>query len=105
MSADNGVYIGCFPKSEGVTEYRVIHAQNIEDVYYGDAETQDHWRVVYFGSAEPVDARDVAWKKACDLADTIDVLEYGVCEIQFDRPLIDKTVEEANRWLNAAMQP
>ena len=31
MSSDNGIYIGSFPTINGGVEYRVIHAQAIEN--------------------------------------------------------------------------
>lgn len=103
MSADNGIYIGVFPTGAGEREYRVIHAQAIEDCDYGNEEMQDHYRLVYFGSAKATPSRDEAWSLAREMADEIlsdyGVLEYGVSETHFERPLISKTVAEANEWL------
>lgn len=101
MSADNGIYIGRFPTADGGMEYRVIHAQAIENVDYGTEEEQDLYRVLYFGSDSThppsvFTSRDEAYDYAHLIAEGYDILEYGVSELTFSRPLIPLSVEAAN---------
>lgn len=102
MSADNGIYVGTFP-TQGGKEYRVIHAQAIDNVDYGDQEMQDNTRVAYFGDAVSFGNLDDAMEEAKFLADKeikeTGILEYGISILDFERPLLNKTVEEADAWL------
>lgn len=115
MSADNGIYIGKFPKGlahndQGedciyydTFEYRVIHAQNIEDCEYGSTqEMKDASLCDYFGEDRVVkifsDRRD-ALLFAHDWAKEFDILEYGVSEMEFDRPLVQMTKGQINEVL------
>ncbi len=121
MSADNGVYIGRFPGVGSSVEYRVIHAQAIENCddsgnrpethdqafegHAQDREIVDWNRVSYYGNAKTFSNHAEAFTEAQKLADDIlsdeycPILEYGICDIVYDRPLLDLTVEEANRKL------
>lgn len=103
MSSDNGIYVGTFPTPSGEKEYRVIHAQAIDNVDFGDQEMQDYTRVSYFGSAISFGTLDLAMEEAGFLAnkvlDDCGLLEYGISVLHFERPLINKTVEEADVWI------
>jgi len=101
MSADNGIYIGKFPRTDGGIEYRVVHAQAIDNVDYGDTEHQDLYRVLYFGKAPVFSDADSAWEVARICSKNYDILEYGVSELEFDRPLLNLSVEEAEARLRA----
>jgi len=111
MSADNGIYIAEFPTVDGKIEYRVNHCQNIEDTEdnpeYYPQEFTDHCRVCKFGPFSGSDDelrifedRESAEEYAWDLEHKTDILEYGVCHLKFDRPLLNKTAEEASKWLD-----
>jgi hypothetical protein len=109
MSADNGIYIGSFPTQDGSTEYRVIHAQAIENVDYGSTQEQDAYRFLYFGGAEVFKTLDETAalaeahrQEAEILADPFcAVLEYGVNTLTFDRPLVMMTEDEAEKILGS----
>lgn len=91
MSADNGIYIGCF----GDGKFRVIHSTAIENLNY-KPNTDDGFNasevVSYYGGAESRNTKEAAYA----LADTIErgilsddmcpVLEYGISEIRFQHP-------------------
>jgi hypothetical protein len=100
MSADNGIYIGKFPTDSG-HEYRVIHAQAIENVDYGNIEMQNAYRFAYFGrkGVEVFADRGIALVYAYDWAKEFDILEYGVVEIEFDRPIVPMTDEKLKEIL------
>ena len=102
MSADNGVFIGIFPKGDS-KEYRVIHAQAIENC---DRETSgSYWkekfeltnlyRALYYGDAKTFDKESDAKKYACELSKEYSFLEYGICYIEYDLPILSMTAEEA----------
>ena len=110
MSADNGIYIGVFPIADGGKEYRVIHAGAIENCDDSKSFPQsliDAYRVRYWKDAPVFDNRDAAWSKAREIYDKImeddfcPVVEYGVCEIVYDRPLESMSIEEAERVMEA----
>lgn len=103
MSADNGIYIGKFPLVDGGYEYRVIEAQGIENCDYGDdRKIQDLTRVIYYkGSRVAVFYREnYAWKWARELAEDYSILEYGISLIEYDRPLLSISPEDANEELS-----
>jgi hypothetical protein len=103
MSADNGIYIGKFPTNSECTEfeYRVIEAAAIENVDYGTKAKQDAYRVSYFGRTERVFSdRKEALVFAHDWAEEFDILEYGVCELKFDRPLVSMSEDKIKRILD-----
>lgn len=137
MSADNGIYIARFPRAgvkfpldtwdhkvpseERISEphpyeYRVIHAQNIEDcgdddiavAHYGkgiawnDTDWMDARRFRFFGAYENNEVEvfleeDKANVFAHKMAGDFSVLEYGVCYLEFKRPLPSITIAEATR--------
>jgi hypothetical protein len=108
MSADNGIYIGTFPTASGGKEFRVIHAQAIENVDYGDEELQDATRILYFGDACPYETEEAALVEATRQYDELmaddffPVCEYGIVSLEpFDRPLRDWSNEKAKKISDA----
>lgn len=122
MSADNGVYIGRFKRvcsdrdhigsnqCDTGYEYRVIHAQCIENCDYDDrwaAELTDAYRVNYYGRADVCYTEDEAWQQAQALykqivedPDGMGILEYGICCCNYDVPFPSLTVEQADKILD-----
>lgn len=99
MSADNGIYIGVFDDC-----IKVRHAQAIENCDYGDdwpKEVTDWYRVTYFKDAETFLSIGEAVKYALKISREYSILEYGVCTIPYNTPLLDLTVEEAHAKLDA----
>lgn len=83
MSADNGIYVLA---TKG-PEYRVTHAQGIENIYY-DVSSGEQWEnfipemtFEYFGECEVFTTEDAALRYAHRLAQEETVLEYGVCSL------------------------
>ena len=104
MSADNGIYIGEFPiqdeQSQGSTayEYRVIHAQAIDNLYFfPNEELEKKFKgenprsiVEYFGEAEVLtekQAHDKAFEMEAEILndDFCPILEYGICTLRFKK--------------------
>lgn len=88
MSADNGIYIATFPTDNGGEEYRVTHAQaieNVEDEYC----VRDYFeRAATFGDLN--EARAYAFKLEQEIIadDYCPILEYGICSLaKFPKPL------------------
>jgi len=94
VSADNGIYLLKTPQenSDGF-EYRVIHAQAIENIYFDDTlpnhnnpEGTPEEVVAYFGNCEVL-TEEAAQKKALKIYDEImeddfcPIVEYGICPI------------------------
>ena len=98
MSADNGIYILITPLrgDEYLKQYRVIHCQNIEDLYWdsearcGSDEIQPAMLREKFGNIQPIGNISVARNKAFDMAKEIYneglPLEYGIREIRYAKP-------------------
>lgn len=103
MSADNCIAVGEFPTKGGGKEYRVIHAQAVENLDYGTQEMQDYTRVAYFGDATSfkgeLEAMVEAERLAEEVINSAGVLEYGIQMFFFDRPLLNVSMEEADEWL------
>ena len=105
MSADNGIYIGWF----GEKEFRVIHAQAIDNVFYPSGENAESI-VDYFGGGAVFDNLDAAQKKAFALEEEImsddfcPILEYGISTLKFSKTF-DEYVKEADeqKKFNQAM--
>jgi hypothetical protein len=83
MSADNGVYILVTTTGDG-SEYRVAHAQAIENIYWND-DIKDFgekpnffeiWR--YFKGAQVLDDERDALEVAAELLRKQHVCEYGI---------------------------
>jgi hypothetical protein len=110
MSADNGCYIGRFTTEKGF-EYRVIHAQAIENCDYSSFVDDSYptklihaYRIVYYGRSEIYDVEG-AWKKARELYEEIlnsafPICEYGVSEIYYDEPFPNMTTKEASDYID-----
>lgn len=81
MSADNGIYILVTMKKDSHDcEYRVAHAQAIDNLDYGTEEDKQNSMVQYFGKSKVYNESD-AILFAHDLAKNYSVLEYGVSTI------------------------
>ena len=88
MSADNGIYILKSPKGNSF-EFRVIHAQAIENINYDPDESGFNIEALktYFGRAQVFSDEDKAAKEACSMADAVvgdtfcPILEYGISYI------------------------
>lgn len=116
MSADNGIYIGKFPTGPSTYEYRVAHAQNIEDVgddYYPDTgeatksirspEAIDAIRSLVFGGDVKVFGKlEDAYEYAEKWSESFSVLEYGIVELPFIRPFVAMAEKDARKILDAA---
>lgn len=83
MSADNGIYI---LETKG-PEFRVIHAQNIDEIYGEFSDESYQWQgdpqrmVDFFGRAKVFDTAEKALDFAALLSYDYDYLEYGICMI------------------------
>jgi len=92
MSADNCIAILKTPKDNGEGfEYRVIHAQAFENIYWDDVNGYDYetpnpvMLVDYFGN-EPAMTEEEAYKKADELEKDCLIVEYGVGLTDLDKP-------------------
>ena len=120
MSADNGIYVARFLHPDSF-EYRVAHLQNIENcdddgnrpkghdqAWEGtprDKEEVDNYRVVAFGRARLFFSLSeaIAYAQSMErdiMESSFPVLEYGICEIVYDRPILNKTRKEAMAWID-----
>lgn len=103
MSADNGVYVARFPLSAEICSpvWRVAHAQNIEDTEDCDLprEVTDAFRVAKFGESQMHTSEASALAEANKLYQDLDVCEYGICWLEFDRPLPAWTPEHVSAVL------
>jgi len=104
MSADNTILIGSFPYESFPHEYGnrrrygVAHVQSMEDCVDSDEfpqELTDASRVLFFGHGPFFDSEEEAMKKATLLHQKIGFVEYGICSLDFDRPLPSMTPYEA----------
>lgn len=98
MSADDGIYILQSPVEDySCFEYRVIHAQAIENLYWCEDdkdsadEIQPEMLMEYFGSSEVFWDKHKAWVKVFQLEkDMKDEYgfgpEYGISMIRYDQP-------------------
>jgi len=112
MSADNGIYIlktrapNALP--EGVVggpasspfEYRVVHAQAIENLYY-DIETSQYNEQFtpevaysYFKECQPLYSEDQALRYAHQLEEQHYILEYGVCILEHGEEVFQTFTDE-----------
>lgn len=115
MSADNGIYILESPREDGQGyEYRVIHAQAIENIEYDanfhrlpHGEFDDEQLINYFGRAEVLDkesARELAFIKEEEILsdDFCPILEYGISTITMNRPFPRRKKENRKKKTIAA---
>ena len=89
MSADNVVAILQSPARSGDGhEFRVVHAQAIENINYGcePGEFNDRELLSYFGDSKVFTEEQDALVYALDLQDEIGYVEYGVSVISMNRP-------------------
>ena len=96
MSADNGIYILKTPNDtpgfEHEFEWRVVHAQAIESIYYENEEGNPEYVVTIFGEAPVFTDREEAIKLANKIEahmlmdDFCPVVEYGICVIELPHP-------------------
>lgn len=118
MSADNGVYILKTSRRDDPTksEYRVAHAQAIENVTQQDAfwaDIQPAYAVSIFGSSVVFDNKADALIEAGSIEDEIlsdefcPILEYGICEVElpFGGSFPDMTIDEARRAIDTYHDP
>ena len=108
MSADNGIYILKTKASKGKGhEYRVSHAQAIENVYY-DVSSGEQWEnfiperaFQYFSEAKVLtDSKTALWT-AHTLAETYSVLEYGVSILDHSDQVFQTFTEEQMEFYEA----
>ena len=93
MSADNGIYIlktkAVEPLIDSDFEYRVIHAQAIDNIYWDqeeldyreDSQFAPEIAFQYFGEAPVFRTHGGAWGEACDLNEDHSYSEYGICSL------------------------
>jgi hypothetical protein len=99
MSADNGIYIAKFPTTTGGVEYRVTHAQAIENTDY------EEYVRSYFEDAAAFDnvseAREHAFALEAEILadDYCPILEYGICSLEFPKPLTEYPKAPATKEL------
>lgn len=121
MSADNGIYILESVAADGRSEFRVAHAQAIENANYippGFSPERDRqfWNLEYTWAIwhrSPIfHDKDTAFKKAYEIRNTLDICEYGVCLEYMPRPFPtdDEAMEFAKRaeattasWLRGSL--
>ena len=106
MSADNGIYVLETPRQVVVGdelppyEYRIIHAQAIDNItYFPEGPLRDAEVVNYFGKVKVLYNKTEALVEAHELADKCTILEYGVSVIHWPTPFPILTVEEARKIL------
>lgn len=88
MSADNGIYILETPSLVGDKEYRVIHAQAIDNIYDQDGNIDKDTLRQYFCMSPVIVNKEDAMTKAFewekDIIDEWLPVEYGVHLIKYD---------------------
>ncbi|QQG42772.1 MAG: hypothetical protein HYW15_00965 [Candidatus Giovannonibacteria bacterium] len=99
MSADNGVYILATKGSEGKKEYRVAHAQAIENLWYKPdfpkekPELSLEYVSVLFGDCRRVfNDQKLAEGYALHILDEVGYAEYGVQLLDFAHIRLPKFV-------------
>jgi len=101
MSADNGIYILRTPTKGGDGfEYRVAHAQAIENLNYAGV-VGDWYTVVYFGNSEVHTGENSAFVAAAKEYEAHGWTEYGICSIKRDEEFPDIPYEKAKSLLYA----
>jgi len=87
MSADNGIYILITPTEDGKgKEYRVTHAQAIDNITYEHPDGNPEEVVAYFGTCLPFYDEKNATEFAFDLYDEWGYTEYGIVDIELPKP-------------------
>lgn len=98
MSADNGIYI--LKTKEG--QYRVIHAQAIENLYHNYNELIPAQIIEYYGKSKYTYEKNLARGIAFSIARELPVLEYGIREIIVDKTW-DQILNEAGKEIKIAL--
>lgn len=94
MSADNTIIIAKFPNGE----YRVAEggaSENLDDETYGDL-----YRVLWFKNAPVFKTFEESWNAAVKIEESLDIVEYGICPVEYDLDLLPLTCDEAHAKLN-----
>jgi len=92
VSADNGIYVLKTPTENGEEEFRVIHAQAIENLWDENEEGNPEQVISYYGKARVFHNKEDASKEIKHLYDEImsnpfcPILEYGICDISLPHP-------------------
>lgn len=99
MSADNGIYIGKFPKALGGFEYRVVEAQAIDNLYCCSNQKEEDARIFRtFHDGEVFMEEGLAWVYANKYSKEFCVLEYGLNMLEFKRPFPhEMTLEKSEK--------
>ncbi len=108
MSADNGIYIlKTAARVGGGYEYRVTHAQAIENIYY-DVASGEQWEhfipeiaFQYFGDCQVYKNEDAAGSYAHLLAQSYPILEYGVCGLDHPKEFFQTFATEQLEFFEA----
>ncbi len=108
MSADNGIYILKTAAQEGGGyEYRVTHAQAIENIYY-DVSSGEQWEhfipeiaFQYFGECQVFTDDREALLYAHRQAEEYPVLEYGVCVLDHPEEVFQTFATEQLEFFEA----
>lgn len=97
MSSDNGIYLLVSPTEDGCSEYRVIHTQGIDNLYWDDDagdyrdDIQPAALLSYFKKSQIL-TKEKAYAKAFEMEEEVmnddfcPVLEYGISTITLDKP-------------------
>jgi hypothetical protein len=94
MSADNGIYILQSPTEEGHDEFRVTHAQAIDNISFEPNKEgfNTEQLVEYFGKCKVITSKAEAQAVADGLLQQIlndefcPIVEYGICGIKLPFP-------------------
>ena len=91
MSADNAVWIAKWPTDDGGHEYRVsqyMSASQAEEIgtHFLSGIDEEQLLERAFGDCQVFDNRIEATARARALMESEDYVEYGICDIVFDRP-------------------
>ena len=87
MSADNTVAILKTPDGKKGFEYRVVHAQAIENIYWEHPDGNSEEVVRYFGKCQVLKDKHAAFEFAHEMEEQVlsdkfcPILEYGISQI------------------------
>jgi hypothetical protein len=96
MSSDNGIYILKTPKENGF-EYRVTHAQAIDNLWWENEDGNPKEIVAYFGSCRVFTSDDEAFLEAKRLYDDYGYTEYGIIKIDMPLPFSEYELQASKR--------
>jgi hypothetical protein len=87
MSSNDGIYIAKVPTTDNQGSiYCVAYASAIDNAFSGTIEMQDEYRSKVFSNTTCFEMEHMARSFASVWEQTIET-EYGVVEIEFNRPL------------------